>query len=160
MEPPILLFRLTLATALVGVVELLVALQAGTAQELLLVLARGLLGLFGLVDQMQSLDVLLHLELVLRLGTAARQSCLEAADAVQTGALALLHDVGDDILQCLQHRLHVRDGARALLLDAVGYHVGRHGLADHGLGIPLTALARVRTLVLYQSVINHTLCVF
>ncbi len=91
--------RLTIAVALLGV--LLVALHAGTAEEHLLALARRQLAADGLVDQVQAANVLLHLELVLRLRSATRQAGLEAADAVQLGALTLLHDVGDDLRQRL-----------------------------------------------------------
>ena len=75
--------RLTFSASFGLGAELLVALHFGAAQEHLLALAGRQLAGDGLVDQVQVLDVLLHLELVLRLRSSARQACLEAADAVQ-----------------------------------------------------------------------------
>jgi len=83
----------------------------------------------------------LHLAHVLQL--ALREACLEATDAVQLSALALLHDVGDDLGQLREHGDDVRLLHRAVLLDAVGYLVSRHRLPDYGLCVPLPALAGI-----------------
>lgn len=114
----------------------------------------------GLEDNVQALDVLLHVEVLHSLRTAGAESHLEGAEVVDSHALRILQLQADGVGQLLQHGQDVGVLHGAVRLHDVSQLAGGDLYGVSGTSVPAAGVGGVSTVVLNQLIKNSHSCVF